>query len=41
MDKIIIDIDITEKIKKISYCDLIKIKILNTFKEWKILQKKM
>ena len=29
------------QIKKISICDLIKIKILNTFKEWKTSQKMM
>ena len=29
------------EIKKISICDLIKIKIFNTFKEWKTSQKLM
>tara|TARA_R110002126_G_scaffold167189_1_gene314910 strand:- start:219 stop:329 length:111 start_codon:yes stop_codon:yes gene_type:complete len=35
MEKIFVEVDITEKIKKISICDLIKIKIFSIIKQWK------
>lgn len=35
MKKIVLEVDIVEEIKKITICDLIKIKIFSTIKEWK------
>jgi hypothetical protein len=38
MKNIVLEIDIVEEIKKISFCDLLKIKIFSTIKEWKNLK---
>ena len=35
MKELILEIDIVEEIKKISFCDLIKIKIFLIIKQWK------
>lgn len=35
MKKIVLEVDIVEEIKKITICDLIKIKIFSSIKEWK------
>lgn len=35
MQKVILEVDIDNEIKKISFCDLIKIKISDYYKKWK------
>ena len=35
MQKVILEVDIYNEIKKISFCDLIKIKISDYIKKWK------
>jgi len=35
MQTLLIEIDLREEVKKISFCDLIKIKISDTIKKWK------
>jgi hypothetical protein len=35
MKEIVLEVDIVEEIKKISFCDLLKIKIFLIVKEWK------
>jgi len=35
MQRLLVEIDLREEVKKISFCDLIKIKISDYIKKWK------